>query len=813
MMESLTRFILPTGSLPPGSQEWAWGTQGLSVGWAFLLFLVLAAAATWSYLRFAPQVSFFWRYVMIVLRVATIALFLVLLVKPVLHLTINQAVRQSLLVLLDCSQSMQLQDRRETPEDLKRAALAAGYMDPATGLSGSLPAGTAATQLQFTRWELLQKLAANSQLNLWGRLQEKSDLVFYRLGHDATPLGNLAPLAGSQLTAAEAVDFFKPIKADEPATAIGESLREVLEQNRGQAIGAVLVITDGGNNSGVPPVETVRMARENNIPLFLYGVGVTAPVDIALQNFSVPRLAFINERTDVKVTLHAEGIGRKSVVVTLKADGQQVDAQTVDITKDDDYEVDFHFIPSKIGNLPLEASVPVQAGEMVKENNTVTAKLRVVDNKIHVLFIEQVPRWDFRYLLAYLQRDKRMEVHCVVINAEPDLEKLPNSPFLPKLPDDREGIFRNEIIVLGDVDPNDLGDARMKLINEWVNQTSGGIIFLAGPKFNPSAYKGTPLEPLLPVVTDATVAGQAESTPEPFKLQLSPEGATSPYMRLVDSPQDNGQLWDSFPGVRWTAPVARAKPGAQVLLTDSRSDVAGIAGPRPVIAIQGYGSGECVFIGTDQTYRWRSKVGEKNYSQIWGALLQSLAETRLQGASSRTQLKSDRDQYFVGDKVVISGKVYNENFQLLKVDSLQGKAKVRTVTGGSEEKTIPLDLMAVSGQEGQYRGEFTAQTTGQYSYSTLQDPAAVVKFEVTQPNLEQMETAMNQNLLQGMADAGHGHFLREEDLNKLPSMISDQSATVPLFRTIELFHSAWWLALLLVLFCLEWLLRRLKQLK
>ena len=162
---------------------------------------------------------------------------------------------------------------------------------------------------------------------------------------------------------------------------------------------------------------------------------------------------------------------------------------------------------------------------------------------------------------------------------------------------------------------------------------------------------------------------------------------------------------------------------------------------------------------------------------------------------------------------MISGKVYNENFEPLKVDSLPGSAKVRAGVSGSKEKTVPLDLLAVPGQEGEYSGEFTAATPGSYSYSTLQDPSAVVKFDVIEPDIERMETAMNKNLLQGMADAVHGHFLREEDLDRLPSLVAKQSATVPLFRTIELFHSVWWLVLLLGLLCAEWLLRRINQLK
>ncbi len=64
-----------------------------------------------------------------------------------------------------------------------------------------------------------------------------------------------------------------------------------------------------------------------------------------------------------------------------------------------------------------------------------------------------------------------------------------------------------------------------------------------------------------------------------------------------------------------------------------------------------------------------------------------------------------------------------------------------------------------------------------------------------------------------MAETARGKFLREEDLEKLPDLVSEQSATVATFRKIDLFYSPWWLAVLLMALFLEWLLRRLMQLK
>ena len=805
------------GTLPPGERDASFSHAGLAPGWAFFLFLLLLAATVWTYTRTEPGAPRWRRWTLILLRAGSIAVFLVLLVKPVVNLTINEPIRQDLIVLLDRSQSMALSDKRETSADLQRAALALGLADPRQGLPRDPPAAAVAARVRsLSRWDLLDKLAANERLALWPRLYQKSDLSVYGFGHDAAFVGKLEPAAGANLTTAEAARFFHDLVPGEPATAIGESLREVLRETRSQPVAGIFLITDGGNNSGLPPVEAAQLAREDHLPLFIYGVGVTSPPDLSVQDLEAPKITFVKERAEVHARLHSQAITGRTITASLKADGRVVDTQQVRLDHEGDYDLAFQFEPPDPGDLKLEVSVPVLPEEAVAENNAATASMRVTDSKVNVLFIEQEPRWDFRYLLAYLERDRRLSVHSVMINGEPNLDKYQESPFLPGLPPDREGIFRNQVIILGDVNPADLGATRMALIHDWV-ATGGGIIFLAGSRFDPGAYAGTPLEALLPIVPIAA-AGEARAigdrSQDLVPLRLTELGAASPYLRMSPDPALNRQIWDRFPGVRWTAPVARAKPGAEVLLVDPRPERAGTNGPEPVFATQPYGAGSCVYVGTDETYRWRSRIGEKYYSIFWGQIMQSLALEKLQDTSSLTQLRLEKNEFVVGDKVVISGKVYRPGFVPLTVPALEANLTLQThdPAGQIVSKTIPLNLSS-SSAPGDYRGEFIARTPGDYQFSTRQDSAAVLKFTVTEPKLEMLQTGLNEHLLVAMADAAHGRFLREETLDQLPDLIAGKGATAASFRHVELYHSPWWLVALLLFLLLEWLLRRLTQLK
>ncbi|MDD5348565.1 MAG: hypothetical protein PHQ12_00005, partial [Chthoniobacteraceae bacterium] len=533
---------------------------------------------------------------------------------------------------------------------------------------------------------------------------------------------------------------------------------------------------------------------------------------------TTPKLVFLTEQAEVRAKIRHQGFPGKTVTASLSANGKVVDEQKITLpAQDGESEVTFRFVPQEMGELKLEASIPVLPEEISKENNTATDKLRVIDSKVHVLVIEQEPRWDFRYLISYLQRDRRLEVRCALIDGEPGLDKIKDSPFLPSLPDDRETFFKSEILILGDVNPSALGTTRMKIIHDWVEQAGGGIIFHAGSKFNPTSYAGTPLEPLLPVIPDTSLPAEqyGKRSLDYFPLKRSPMGENSPYLKMAENPADNQRIWNGFPGVRWTASVSRAKPGAEVLLVDPRPDHASRDGARPVFAIQGYGAGTSVYIGTDETYRWYSHKGEAYYSIFWGQIMESLSLQRLQGASSLTQLKTDRQKYFVGDKVIVSGRVFQQGFKPLIAPALQGNAKILASSGAGrgEEKQVPVTLSPVEGQKGEYRGEFTVNTPGEYRFATTLDPNAVLKFDVTEPNLEKLQTSLDEQALKSMAQAARSRLFREEDLDGIPNLVASKSVTLPIFKKIELYYSPWWLAALAAFASLEWILRRMTHLK
>ena len=812
MLRLLIPLLAPGAKLPPDATQFSLGYEGLSWGTAFFIFVVLSLVVAWCYRRGTPGPSSFRRCVFIALRCLLIALLLLVLVRPILLVTLEQTVRRPFLVLLDQTQSMTFADQRSKPDDLVRAGIATGALDPAGGLNQAPP--TDAKLKAVARRDLLEALAANTKLNLWPRLNQRSSLEFFGFGRKLAPIGDLAAPENSPLTPDESAAFFHPLAFDQDLTAIGDGLRDLLDQERGQPLAGILLITDGANNSGSSPVEAAVIAKEDGVPLYIYGIGVTSPQDILVASLDAPQVSNMKEKLDVTAHVRALGMIGRHATIQLKADGKVVDEEPLEFRTDGEQEVTLSYTPDAMGVANLEAVVPPLPDEAVKDNNSATAHVRIIDEKLHVLYVENQTTWDYVYLLGMLQRDRRYSVKCILLKGDRGMDVAPDSPYLDALPADKATLYANDLIIIGDVDPTDLGDDWMKLVSDWVDKLGGGLLFKAGRKFDPGAYRNTPLEPLLPVELREQ---PADEYPNPVRLKLTTVGEGSPILSLAADPHASEALWEGFPGVRWTAWVGKARPGAQVLLGDPTPARATEQNLMPVMAQQDYGAGQTFYIGTDETYLWRSKVGEKYYTQIWGQIIQALTAQHTAGASAQTQLKTDRPGYFTGDKVTISARVFQAGFTPVTDAELPGSVTITPAAAPGRPPapaiTHEVRLQAIADRPGEYRAQMPADVAGSYSYSLARDPSVVVKWQVEQPHIEMADIAMNDKLLRAMAGASGGRFLREEDLNSLPGLVAGQSSNSVSFQKIPLAFAPILLVLMILTACVEWLWRRKVELK
>jgi hypothetical protein len=804
----------------------------IALEWIILAAIVLGVTVFLMYRKAAPDLSPGKKYTLATLRTVFLVLILVLLMRPVWAFVIESSVRRELVVMLDTSTSMKIEDPRSDADDQKRVALARAVLDPTKGLNQTLPANAGLDKV--SRLDVVKAVLKSDKFDLMPRLAKDYNVDTFTFDAALTdlpaasfrqlpPESGAAPAAATQPTKPSEAAWVDKLAANGQQTALGDAVRAVVARKRGQPMAGMVLVTDGANNAGADPRAAAQIAKDARVPLYIYGVGITSPKNLIVGNIFAPEISFVKDEVPVTVRVRSQGV--PAARVTLKmvdANGgeEQVDAKDVSFDADGEPAVSLKFTPKTKGEFTLKAVVEPSDGgvvELTKDDNQSAQALRVIDSKIKVLLVDNAPRWEFKYLMAQLIRDRRVDVKVVLLEGSAGLARTKDSPYLEQFPATKEELFKYDLVMLGDVDSKALTSGQIEALEEFVAKFGGGLAVIAGKKSNPWTYRKTPLEKMLPVEIEGgstmafAGAGAEEVADKPVRLELTAAGKRTPMLRLAADDAASERLWAKLPPIYWIAPVARAKPAAEVFLVDPSPTRSTRYGKMPVVAAQQYGMGQVMWVGTDNTWRWRKNKGDEQYVTLWGQVIQRLALPHLLGASKRTQLTLDKKEYVTNEKVNLYARLYTETYAPITQDKV--KAFV-TETGPDDPRAREVVLRPLPDQPGMYRAEFNApEKAAPYKLFVDLDKGTLVDLPVAEPKMEPGENALNQELLESLAKSTGGKFVREEDLYALPDQIKAEAPKVITNLEVEFWTSPLYYFLMLAVVSAEWVMRKMVQLK
>ncbi|MGH9361185.1 MAG: hypothetical protein ACRD2T_04655, partial [Thermoanaerobaculia bacterium] len=345
--------------------------------------------------------------------------------------------------------------------------------------------------------------------------------------------------------------------------------------------------------------------------------------------------------------------------------------------------------------------------------------IRVLDQKIKVLYLEGPPRWEYRFLKNALIRDPTMAARVYLYSADRGFiqESSPGEPPLSEFPGTREELFQYHVVIIGDVEQDAFRKGEMDLLKDFVSEAGGGVVFIAGENANPARYLDTPLYALLPVEVPEGGRGGSEPGPnDSFNVELTGVGREHPVLRLDNDPERNRELWENRDGIEtrhlppfyWCAEVNREKVGAVELAVNPRRSHPAY-GPRPVLAFQNLGKGRTFFSAVDNTWRWRAGVENLYFYKFWGQVIRFAASGRLLGKTRRYSLATDKLVYTLGEKIGIDARVYDANMKPSTEESIRIFHQVVAVTDSSQKAPEPvvLNLSRPKGP-GSYEGTLPA---------------------------------------------------------------------------------------------------------
>lgn len=524
--------------------------------WALLAVVVGGSAfVIWLYRREsrAPAAS---KALLASLRIALILLTVFLLSEAAL--SVDRTGLPYLAVMVDDSASEQIADQYEKPETQAEAVALAG-----TGGGGGAAKDEEASRLAVARGLLLKDDAS-----LLRSLQKQHRVRLY-LTSNATRL--LAEIDRPE-DVAPAVDKLRAVQAAGPQTRLGDGVRQVLTELRGAPPSAMILMSDGQTTDGEPLVKAAELAARKGVPLFAVGLGSAEPArDLELTDLLVDDVVFVDDAVRFQAKLAARGLEGQKVKVRLverppgakpDAPGRVIKEIEVDAPPDGKpARVEIVHEPKETGEKSFVLEVDPRPRELQVENNRIERTVSVRKEKLKVLIAESEPRYEFRYLKNYLEREETIDLSVVLLSSDPEYSEQDRSA-IPVFPATKEELFEFDVVLFGDVDPSYLSQAQMKNLAEFAEEKGGGILFVAGELFNPLSYRGTPLEALLPIeLADARNPSAVGTPVTPYHPELTLEGRGSPIFRFGIDEAESARIWQELPESYWYLEAPARSPG------------------------------------------------------------------------------------------------------------------------------------------------------------------------------------------------------------------------------------------------------------
>jgi hypothetical protein len=794
-----------------------WATD--NAFWGFFGIVALTVVSLWFYLKHQPRGPWIARLALGCCRALLLTLLLLTLANPVLRISLTNRRAPLVYVVFDGTESMEIED----PYPAEKWAELAERI----GLdlrSQSLDS--------ISRIDCLRAFLQRPAVNVLERLSRERGVRIEAFQFDGNSTSQLRKLRSSEAGGGPFDGSFVADQLSTPGqvTALGAVLTEVGRQFGAADLAALILVSDFAHNAGESPVGTsdrdgASPARRLGIPIYTLGIGATETIDLAVDLQTDPKMKR-NERTEIVVHLRQEGLQDQAATVRLTArpltgsttSGEapviQIGQQTVAL-RSAVQAVEFSFTPADAGRFEFSVEVDRLPGESSEENNRASREVNVIDDYLRLMYVDYEPSWEWRFIKEVFHRDKLVGLdgfRTYLASSDPQVRET-NILFLPTLTPQRSEFFAKDVIFLGDMPRDALTDRFCEMTREFVGRFGGGLVVIAGPRFGPAQLRGTALEDMLPVIVPTESRLRDERW---FQPRRTAHADRYPFMRLGSTDGENARAWDNLRRLPWYQPVAQVHDQAFVLAEHPVDRCLDGRTPQPLIAIRPFGAGEVVYLAFDEMWRLRRLYGERYYREFWSQLIYRLGMSHALGADKRFVARTDRQEYRVEDRIVVTVEAYDENFdpldqQDLPDGTLSAELTVSNNRGIDSVRTMTLSML----RPGVFETIIPAAAAGNY-HLRVRDPIGdsfqEVPFHVTSVSAERRSSIRNLALQRQLAEETGG---RAYDLTNAGQLLDDLQLEPQIERSTRS-HPLWatplWFCVLVVLMLGEWFIRKRIQL-
>ncbi|MCD8400665.1 VWA domain-containing protein [Tenacibaculum finnmarkense] len=559
-------------------------------------------------------------------------------------------------------------------------------------------------------------------------------------------------------------------------TAIYQAINAVNKLQK-ECLNATVLITDGNQTNGN---EYQYITSKNKIFPVVIG-DTTAYQDLQISQVNVNKYSYIKNKFPVEALVYYQGEfnGKEQINATFSIthQGKKVFSKKVAFSADNPTKtITTNLTSDKKGIQYYKTSISQIKNEKNTKNNYQNFSVEVIDEQTKVLILSAFLHPDIRAIKKSVESNKQRKVDIAFIK---DIQKInldnyqffvfyqPNSSFKKVF----EKVTSNYLIVSGTkTDWNFLNTQNLGVQKEAIKQ-SENYTALYNANFLPFLQKDinfNDFPPLKDVFGDITITGEAQVL---LHQKYAGFKTKEPLLATIEN----------FENKNYKTEKSTKNNQKHAVL---------------------FGEG---------IWKWRSasfleSQGFENFDAFLSNLVQYLASNKKR---KRLSLKS-KSSYLQNEAVTISAFYVDENY---KFDNRASLEITITNTLTKHQKTLPFSLVNNS-----YQVSISDLYSGYYSYKVAvknnsnQKINSYGKFKITEFNIEEQFVNANDQKLHQLALKTAGKLIYPDKIDNFLTQLSEDKTYYTTQKSSikkeHLINWKWLLSLIIVLFSVEWFIRK-----
>ncbi|MBW8895208.1 MAG: hypothetical protein JF613_03360 [Acidobacteria bacterium] len=593
-------------------------------------------------------------------------------------------------------------------------------------------------------------------------------------------------------------------------TRLGAALEGARQELAGLPLAGMVMVSDGADTTDASLTEALLGLKAASVPVFTVGVGRDRLTrDVQIDRVSTPRTALQGTSLVIDAVVTQTGYAGETVSLDVENEGRIVGSQEVKLPMDGEpAAVRVRFTAADPGPRVFTFRIAPRPGELVTQNNARDALIDVADRKEKILYYEGEPRPEMKFLNRAVADDKNLEVVTLQRTADNKYMRVgvENADELAAgFPKTREELFAYRGLILGSIEAGAFTGDQLRMISEFVERRGGGLLMLGGARsFAEGGYAGTPVADALPVTLDRP-ARTLDVLPV-ARLHVKPTRAGEAHgvTQIAATEAASTARWADMPVLTSVNAIREVKPGATVLLngTDERRR------DQVVLASQRYGRGKTLAFPVQDSWHWqmdvKMTVEDQTHENYWRQLLRWLVDS----VPNTVEVHTTTERVEPGEPVTLVADVVDPAY--VEVNDARVIAKV----SGPKGTPIEVPMQWTGERNGEYRATFQAADQGLYVAHVEATRAGKslgtgsTEVRATPSDAEYFDATMHAPRLKRIAEETGGRFYTPETIAGMPEDLRYTGRGVTTVEERELWHMPIVLFVLLGLISAEWAYRR-----